>query len=159
MDRRKKHESYWTPQDSCRLKINVYSRQKVLPLSKASVRKALEALCSFFSVSCDEISVYFVEEKKICQLHKDFFNDPSPTDCITFPIDDSYLGDIFVCPEAAIKYSPKHPYQETLLYVIHGLLHLLKYDDLDPVSKDKMRKMEKKGMDHLNKQRLEILPK
>ena len=56
------------------------------------------------------MGVYFVTMKEICRLHDQFFNDPSPTDCITFPIDldpataDRYLGDIFIAPEAALAY-------------------------------------------------------
>ena len=51
---------------------------------------------------CDEVNIYFVDTQAISQLHKDFFNDPSPTDCIYFPIDDTIglipyrlLGEVF----------------------------------------------------------------
>ncbi len=94
----------------------------------------------------------------MCRLHKQFFNDPAPTDCMTFPIDCCYLGDIFISPQAALRYAPNQPYQETLLYLIHGLLHLLGYDDLKPTARRTMRKMEKKCMDHLNKLGLNLKP-
>ena len=138
------------------MKFNVYNRQKALPISKTSVRRSLEALCSFLFIRCEEISIYFVSEKKICHLHQEFFDDPTPTDCITFPIDDSYLGDIFICPTAALRYDPKSPYEETQLYLVHGILHLLGYDGLEPKAKRTMRKMEKKCMDHLKQLKLTI---
>lgn len=116
----------------------------------------MEALCSFLSIDCDELSVYFVSEKKICALHKKYFDDPTPTDCITFPIDASYLGDLFISPAAALRYDPEKPYRETTLYLVHGLLHLLGYDDIDPLQRKAMRKMEKRCMGHLNRHRLEI---
>ena len=73
-------------------------------------------------------------------------------------MDSSYLGDIFVCPAAALRYDPKDPYKETLLYLVHGVLHLLGYDDIEPAAKRKMRKMERKCMDHLKQLRLIITP-
>jgi probable rRNA maturation factor len=138
------------------VKFNVYNRQKALRISKPSVRSVLEALSSFLRIQCEEISVYFVEDKKISQLHREFFNDPSLTDCITFPVDSKYLGDIFICPSAALSYDPEHPYEETQLYLVHGILHLLGFDDLKPDERRTMRKMEKKCMDHLKQLKLKI---
>ena len=105
------------------------------------------------------MSIYFVSEKKIGKLHQEFFDDPSPTDCITFPIDRTYSGDLFICPSIAKRYDTKAPYQEILLYVVHGLLHLVGYDDLDSKNRRIMRKMEKKCMDRLNTLNLKISPK
>ncbi len=140
------------------MKFSVYQRQKDLPISKNSVRRVLEGLCAFLRIQCEEVSVYFVSEKKICQLHEEFFNDPSPTDCISFPVDASYLGDIFISPLAARQYDPARPYEETLLYLVHGILHLIGYDDIEPNAKRSMRKMEKKCMDHLKQLKLKITP-
>jgi probable rRNA maturation factor len=144
------------------LKINIYNRQKALPLSPSSVKKAAVALLKFLDVSCDEISFYFVTEEKIAKLHAEHFNDPTPTDCITFPLDASYLGDLFICPAVAIKYAEKRnldPFQETLLYMVHGLLHLLNFDDLEPKQRSSMRKKEKSCMRHLNQLRISLQPK
>ena len=141
------------------LKINIHDRQKDLPLGKLPVRNAVRELLTHLQVVCDEISVYFVSEKKICALHDQFFKDPTPTDCITFPMDDSDLGEIFICPSTAIAYAKKRgidPYRETLLYLIHGILHLIGYGDLDPVDRKAMRKMERSCMNHLIKRGISL---
>ena len=65
---------------------------------------------------------------------------------ITFPLDQDFLGEIFICPKTALLYNPQHPYQETTLYVIHGLLHLLGYDDISSKERTIMRREEKKLM-------------
>lgn len=129
------------------MKIHIFNRQKDLPLSKRTIAKIVRSLCSFLSVACDEIGLHFVTPQKIAALHNQFFNDPTPTDCITFPIDKSYLGEIFICPAMALPYPD--PFRETVLYVVHGLLHLLGYDDLDPKKRRAMRKKEKSCMHHL----------
>jgi probable rRNA maturation factor len=102
-----------------------------------------------------EVSFQFVGEKKISQLHDEFFNDPTITDCITFPVDlkeaipPRVLGEVFVCPKVALDYAKRHgvdPYRETILYIVHGLLHLLGYDDLKPSERKVMRAKERTYM-------------
>jgi probable rRNA maturation factor len=98
------------------------------------------------------VAIHFVSKKKICELHEMFFDDKTPTDCISIPIDDpeedaphSHLGEVFVCPKVAIEYGGD-PIQETMLYVIHGLLHLLGFDDITPKDRKAMRKEERKAL-------------
>jgi probable rRNA maturation factor len=150
------------------IRVNVSNRQKDLQLSSRSVKKVAEALVLFLKLSCDEVSFFFVSEKKISSLHAQFFDDPTPTDCITFPADTSsskeesgYLGDCFICPKIAVLYAQKKgldPYTETLLYIIHTLLHLAGYNDLEVNERRTMRKMEKKCMDHLRNINVQLLP-
>lgn len=138
------------------MKVHVASKQTAFPLSPASVRQVVKAVLAYENVTTEEVGVYFVSTEKICALHDEFFNDPTPTDCITFPIDEAFLGEIFICPETALNYvknSGGDKYQETTLYLIHGLLHLLGFDDLDPKEKRKMRAREKLHMEQLLKKR------
>jgi probable rRNA maturation factor len=90
------------------------------------------------------ISIHLVVKKKISTLHKQFFNDSSPTDCISFPIDSTLLGEVFVCPQVAKEYAPLHPYVETSLYIIHGILHLLGYDDTEKKRRDAMMREQRR---------------
>jgi probable rRNA maturation factor len=126
------------------LLVNVFSRQRDLKISKKSVRALVEGVLKLERSSHQEVSIYFVTQSKICELHEEFFQDPSPTDCISFPIDEAHLGEVFVCPKAALSYAK--PYEELSLYVIHGLLHCLGFDDLEPAARRMMRKKEKHCM-------------
>lgn len=143
------------------MKIHIADRQKALLISKTSVRKLVRATLSFLNSEHAEISLYFITDKEISAIHAQFFDDPTPTDCISFPIDEEHLGEIFVSPQTAIRYGAKHkidPYDETALYIIHGILHCLGFDDLDPKSKKTMRKMEKRCMAHLKEHNLSLTP-
>lgn len=141
------------------MEINIIDEQNDLKITPQSVCSVVENVLALENTSCDEVSVYFVDKTKISQLHEQFFNDPSPTDCISFPIDDDedddgyhILGDVFVCPHTAIKYAAEHdldPHTEATLYVVHGLLHLLKYDDIDENDYIKMKCAEQRHMDNL----------
>lgn len=106
--------------------------------------------------------MHLVDEDKIRRLHKKHFDDPSITDCITLPIDEpgpdcEILGEIFVCPKTAISYAKAHgldPHTECTLYIVHGFLHLIGYDDIDDDDEEIMRKKEKELMNHLSKHNL-----
>ena len=130
--------------------VHIENSQRDLPLKKRYIAQIVEEVLEFLKVDCSEISIYFVTKKQISSLHDQFFEDPSPTDCISFPLDNEHLGEVFVCPKVALEYTRGiHPFKETILYVIHGILHLLGYDDLSPKDKRGMRRMEKKCMDHI----------
>ena len=140
------------------MKIYVINSQDALKISKPQVKKIVNTVLRLEDKQYDEVTIHFIDPIRICELHGEFFNDHSLTDCISFPMDDEtqegyrVLGEIFVCPQTAINYSLKHhrdPYQETTLYIVHGLLHLLGYDDLDKNKKRQMRTAEKRHMQHL----------
>jgi probable rRNA maturation factor len=118
------------------------------------VRKVISFLLEELKISTDEIIFHFVSEARICQLHKDFFNDPSSTDCITFPIDapsdkkNGYhiLGEAFICPKTALAYSKRHhnrPYEEFYRYLIHCILHLIGHNDIQSSERAKMKRKER----------------
>ena len=95
-----------------------------------------------------EIFFYFVSKREISRLHDQFFSDPTPTDCITFPMGDGdILGEVFICPEVALEYAKKAKldlYTEISLYAVHGFLHLVGFRDLKSLDKKKMRLAEKR---------------
>lgn len=147
------------------MRIALFNEQQDLLIAPASVRAVVRAVLAFEKRKTDDVAVHFVSEEKIAQLHGEFFNDPTPTDCISFPLDEEssfgrhVLGEVVICPAAAIKYAGKESaYLETTLYLVHALLHLLGYDDIDPRERRKMRAAEKKHMVHLISSQSLLLP-
>jgi probable rRNA maturation factor len=150
------------------MKIFIYNNQKTFRISKNHLKKQIKEILKHEKVGCDELSLHLVDEKTISNLHDEYFNDPKPTDCISFPIDPPnspgycILGEVFVCSDIAEKYAESHninPYDELTLYVIHGLLHLIGYDDISEKEKIIMRKKEKSCMDLIKDKNLGICTK
>lgn len=137
------------------MQIYVFNQQKDLSIKKPQIKQLVNQVIAFEGHDYGEVSVYFVPTNAICELHQQYFNDPSSTDCISFPLEDEshqMLGDVFVCPATAIQYAKKKgldPYHELSLYIVHGLLHLMGYDDLNPKDKRKMRQAEKRHIENL----------
>lgn len=140
--------------------INVIDEQNAMSFMPDSVQGIVAEVIREENQKCDEVTIYFVDTATICELHEQFFDDPSPTDCISFPMDDEplldyrILGDVFVCPETAIAYGISHgkePIKEVELYIIHGLLHLMGYDDIEENDRKAMREAEKRCIAKIKK--------
>lgn len=149
------------------MEIHVIQDQDHLQISTTAVKSLVEEFVSFAKVSFDEVSVHFIDNEAMCALHGKYFDDPSPTDCISFPIDNAdasgyrVMGDVFVCPQTAIGYVKENggdAYQEVTLYVIHGLLHILGYDDIEESEHDAMRNAEAVNLEHIRKNGLWLHP-
>lgn len=147
------------------MKIHCINTQSALPIASSDVERLVISFLKWKQIQCDEVTIHFVTKEEITKLHGDFFDDPTPADCISFPIDPpgdgesgyTVLGEIFVCPEVAQEYIKEgDPYRETTLYIIHGLLHLLGYDDIEEEDKAIMRAQEKSAMLYLEEKK-EIL--
>jgi probable rRNA maturation factor len=127
-----------------------------LSLGKASVETCLMALeaCPEWRVPGGSLEVAFVDEATCCRLHADFFDDPDPTDVMTFPGDpeDLHAGDMAICPAVAAEACRETglPFNEELtLYLVHSWLHLAGLDDGDADSRAGMRRAEESLMQHL----------
>ncbi len=88
----------------------------------------------------ETVEISFVDDATITQIHADHLDDPTPTDVITFP-----HGEIFISLDTAAKAAPQHGQSataETLLYLIHGLLHLNGHHDSDSEERTAMHAIQ-----------------
>ena len=90
---------------------------------------------------CD-LSVGFIDDDYMTELHVKWMDEPGCTDVLSFPMDmpenvgDAVtLGDIMISPDFAAEqakvagHSTEH---EIFILATHGLLHIIGYDHADP---------------------------
>ena len=95
--------------------------QKALPLCVKKPRKKGVLLPPV-------VEITLLGEAAIAKVHREFLEDPTPTDVITFEHGEILIG-VPIAAANAAKFG--HPeLHEVALCAIHGLLHLLAYDDL-----------------------------
>ncbi len=147
--------------------VDIINEQTDVQLEEAQVESIVKEIISFHGEQCHEVAIHFVPVNRICELHMQFFKDPSQTDCITLPMDDEdedhyrHLGEVFVCPKTACEYVKAHGgnfHDEILLYVVHGMLHLFGYDDLDDADRIEMRAAENRHLLNLKEKGLCLSP-
>lgn len=98
-----------------------------------------------------ELSLVFLTDAALAQLHADFLDDPTTTDVITFAGDPALgtAGEICVSVDTAAAFAQKHAGDfctELTLYVVHGWLHLAGHEDLVPAKKRAMRRAEARAL-------------
>jgi probable rRNA maturation factor len=102
------------------------------------------------------VSLLVTGDAEIAALHASYLGDPTPTDVISFPIDDG--AEIVVSRETAKRVARAHGHAlraELALYVVHGILHVAGFDDVAPRERRRMREAECEVMRRL---RLEVRP-
>ncbi|HEV8051482.1 MAG TPA: rRNA maturation RNase YbeY [Parachlamydiaceae bacterium] len=138
--------------------VQVLQEHSKIPVNEISVANLVADFLAFHEMPFDEATIHYVDTSIICDLHAEYFDDPSTTDCITFPMDDAddvgyrVLGDIFVCPDTAADYVKENGgnlYHEITLYTVHGLLHCLGFDDIEEDERQKMRAEEARYLEQV----------
>jgi probable rRNA maturation factor len=104
------------------VEVLVFNEQSDLSIARDSVEPLVKNVLKLEKRKTNEVSIHFVSTDVISSLHEEYFNDPSTTDCISFPMDEdedlesqevsSYhiLGEVFICPKTALDYTKDHPY-------------------------------------------------
>jgi probable rRNA maturation factor len=115
------------------------------------VRPAIRAKAGPRGAPTGELSLVFLTDAALAQLHGDFLDDPTTTDVITFEgvPELGSAGEICVSADTAAAYAREHKRdfsRELTLYVVHGWLHLAGHDDLQPKKKRAMRRAEARAM-------------
>lgn len=134
--------------------IQILNRHKSLQYKTSKLRDFLKGVddCLRGRLPAGEISVVFLPSSEMCQVHSDFFNDPSLTDVMTFPGDEpDFCGEICVSPDQAVMNAKKEGTSlsfEISLYLVHGFLHLTGLSDLTTEEKQLMRKAEKEVLEN-----------
>ena len=91
------------------------------------------------------LAIVFVDEGTLTGMHVEHFDDPSPTDVITFELGEEGqgpIGELYISVDRAREVSQQRdlPFErELLLYVVHGALHLCGFDDHDTQERAQMR--------------------
>lgn len=103
----------------------------------------LDYALKYEKVDNAEFNVIFVDSEKIHEINREYRGVDRVTDVISFALEDNMdieldhrlLGDIYICleraHEQAIEYG--HSFLREICFLsVHGLLHLLGYDHMEP---------------------------
>ena len=122
--------------------------EKGFMLNKQNVHRTLLILCKKFDLTVKSLEINFVSSDTILAVNKKFLKHDYYTDIITFDYSNernNLDGEIFISVPEAKKNSKIFRVSvdnELLRLIVHGILHLIGYDDLETGKRKVMKKME-----------------
>lgn len=132
-----------------RLALSILNRSGRRPrYGRARLQRVLDAALAEAGIRRASLTILLVADAESAALHQQHFADPTTTDVMTFP-DGSpdpatgilHLGDLAVCVDVAAREGltrERGTGDELTLYCLHGLLHLIGYDDVSPRKQARM---------------------
>jgi probable rRNA maturation factor len=123
--------------------VQVVKDFKNINISLPKLKKLVKAVCNRFGLSSVTVSIAIVDDAQIWKINKQFLNRNRTSDCLSFDLSDSprKLFELIVNGEMAVREARSRSHSseaELALYIIHGLLHNVGFDDS---TKEKAKKM------------------
>lgn len=129
------------------MKLEVFNKQNNLECPADDIRRVVQTALEQEGREA-ELSLALVDDEGIVELNRRFLGREGVTDVLAFPYGESegkVEGEIIVNAELAVRQAEDRPHgakEELLLYIAHGVLHLLGYDDHEPEETRRMRRRE-----------------
>jgi probable rRNA maturation factor len=126
-----------------------------VPADAPKLRMLVRSICKQFGVSRAVVSVGIVDDDEMRKLNKRFLNRAGTTDCLSFDLSDetepARVFDLIVNGELAAREAARRGHSaraELALYVVHGLLHQLGFDDATVEQAERMHRIEDEILQH-----------
>ena len=145
-------------------RLSVASRQRTAKVNRRRLRQIIAALLADLEVENAELGIHLIATPEMTRLNEKFLRHTGPTDVITF----NYLvpgsqapdprpkihGEIFICTDEAIRQARQYGtswQSEIVRYLVHGILHLLGFDDSRAGARRKMKREENRRLRELSR--------
>jgi probable rRNA maturation factor len=140
--------------------INIFNETEARPIPRKRIIYAVDNVLLYEKIFDAIINVIIVDDKAMQQINMEYLSIDEPTDVISFrlwdneeaedaetPAAETLLGEIYISVETAEANAELFEttwLDEVVRYSIHGILHILGYDDATNEGREQMRKLEEK---------------
>ncbi len=127
--------------------VEIANLQKHYEINKSKIKKVVKLVLDK-EVKSARLSIAFVDNEEIKRLNERFLGSNEATDVIAFPLNDKETilsGEIVISVETAVQVANRKNSNiegEIILYLVHGILHLLGYNDDNKKNAKIMHKKE-----------------
>jgi len=153
--RTNRHSTIMNSADQDRnIDIHIAVNFEAIDMPASRLRELVTTACNRFGADSGpdvryDISIAVVDDIEIQKLNSRFLDHRTTTDCLSFDLSDtgseSRIFELVVNGEMAVRQADLRGHSsqaELALYVTHGLLHNLGFDDLTPGQARKMHETE-----------------
>jgi len=130
--------------------IDVTDNQTTLTFDADRLRQAAEAILRDAGLVRGTLSIAVVDDPTIHELNNEFLQHDYPTDVLSFLLEQEtgeIEGEVIVSTDTAVRLAKQLGWpaeNELLLYVVHGTLHLVGYEDSSDEERAAMHAAEDK---------------
>jgi probable rRNA maturation factor len=134
--------------------LQIYSQDS--SINKRAIHKLISSLMEEFNLTISFLSISFIKSARLRDVNKEYLKHDYETDVITFNYSKKIKeidGEILISFEEADRNAKKYKVtygKELCRLVIHGMLHLLNFDDKNTKSKKIMKQMENELINRYN---------
>ncbi|KKO18021.1 MAG: rRNA maturation RNase YbeY [Candidatus Brocadia sp.] len=133
-----------------KVKLEIINLQKCYPIAPGRIKKLVRRIFSGENKDA-ELNLVFIDNKGIKKINNTFLGHNYATDVLSFAYHEqspknTIAGEILVSVEMAVQQAKSRGCSvegEIALYLVHGVLHLLGYDDRK--KKDAQRMHQREG--------------
>ena len=130
--------------------VQIAGNFKAIDVVVARLEELAKYICNRFGSTNTVVSIAIVGDVEITKLNERFLNRSNTTDCLSFDLSDNQADssrsfDIIVNGQMAVRQAVLRGHSsegELALYITHGLLHNLGFDDSTKELAKKMHNME-----------------
>ena len=135
--------------------VLIADEQSTFSINETQLREAVETVLSGSPYRSGTISIAVVNDPTIHRINRQYLQHDYPTDVLSFVLEDAspYLeGELIISTDTAKSNAEEYAWlahDELVLYVIHGVLHLVGYQDKQPKEIAEMRAAEARCLQEL----------
>ena len=120
---------------------------KGIDFDRGRLRKMVEGVCHQFGLCSAVVSIAILNDESVREVNRRFLKKDEATDVISFDLSDGdeKSFELVINGEKAQREGVERGHGaegELALYVVHGLLHNLRFDDSDEAGAEKMHRQE-----------------
>jgi len=130
------------------MNLAIANRQRTKKINTRLLKQIASELFAELKILDADLGIALVSAKEMATVNWQFLQHEGATDVITFDHESTRTklhGELFICVDVAVTQAKefKSSWQSELVrYFVHGVLHLLGYDDLKPELRRKMKREE-----------------
>jgi probable rRNA maturation factor len=149
------HGTPVSPELSEGFAISLANEQTTHAVDAEQLRAAVRTVLEDSPYASATVGVAVVDDAAIHELNRRYLDHDWPTDVLSFVLDERdgrLRGEVVISADTAAATADAYgwsPAEEQLLYVLHGTLHLVGFDDKSPDDEARMRAAEKKYLHKL----------
>jgi probable rRNA maturation factor len=138
--------------------LSLRNRQRTRSIDLHLLRK-ITRLClkDIFTQPHYELGIHLIGAEEMAEVNQRFLQHSGSTDVITFDYAETkniLHGEIFISVDDAVSQAKEFRttwQSELIRYVVHGILHLRGFDDLNPVARKIMKREENRVVTELTR--------